>query len=1153
MSQPDRSVATWLRAAVAGVATVLTSTGAITASIDPPDCGLGGGEAVIVLPGSQFGSDPSGAVRIDGDVFQIWRAPTTSGTRYSIVRFGPGPSQEVVWSSGGASARAFGDADGDGTVDALLVAVDSGVVSFGLVRDVAGEAIETALFPVADANTSVGFPVALDADGDGADEFIVAIDGTQKGLLEWPNGDGGPTLGSAIAALENLSTSNRELFIADADGDGDDDLLRRFGIAGEIARIESTEAGLVELPRRLTTDARPIIWSDLDGDARPDLVTLGEDAEDITFVDLHLGSTEFAFAPPRRSTLGRGIFALDDFASLRDIPLAVTPLGSPEAPLEDVEIRPLAIDDDGYLAFTERIMPARLGAEAPEFLLGLATDLDGDGSIDTVTDLGGQSPRLLIRRGGSAATLATSTSIPMVFGPTKVVALDVDGDDDLDLVGVETGFWTTRIRGAGGFTPLPEDPLGSGGPGAVGTLDWDGDGRRDVLRIGATGVGIIFDRLLEDGIRTRLDGGSGGGGYWDLTGASFGHVDGGERLDAVITREEDEDGIRIAFGRASGFDSRSASVHTPGPPYRDPALVDVDGDGIADFVVAVRRDLPATLDIATVDPDGSIGPPVGLALGGAEAGSPTPVRTGGPGEDLVIPLDGRLVLIRDVGAASPTVETLVEGASAGRVQTMDLDGDGIDELIAPDATDGVVVVRISAESVIEPIGASLDPATDLFSVQRDPESAEPVVIVVRAADTVHEIHRHDGRAWRRTARFRQRPTQNTVHAPWLLDSDATPQPRLIAGGDILRRTADGLWGADQYGPHDQSGFPHQLIPSDVDADGDTDVLLIGGSFNTTPIRVTSLINDGFGGFDSGPTIAPGSTIAVGDLDGDGYADLVHAEGSTLVMRRGDPRAVGGFGEARILPASSGFARPIISPAIDGRRGVLHVQDADRLSSRVGARGVPTEAIPVPLNWDEVEFGDLDGDGADDDILFFDVSAGTGRAFRFVAGDPSTLHAHGGALDTGITNERSTAALLDADGDGRDDAVFLVAPNDDTELVIFRNNGTSFDAPVRRPFRRSGLVRVRLTASDVDGDGAEEILRPAAIPDAVEIIRPVPCPECAADLDGDGTVGLGDLLAVLASWGDCATGDTRCVGDLDGDARVALPDLLIVLTDWGTCR
>ena len=52
-----------------------------------------------------------------------------------------------------------------------------------------------------------------------------------------------------------------------------------------------------------------------------------------------------------------------------------------------------------------------------------------------------------------------------------------------------------------------------------------------------------------------------------------------------------------------------------------------------------------------------------------------------------------------------------------------------------------------------------------------------------------------------------------------------------------------------------------------------------------------------------------------------------------------------------------------------------------------------------------------------------------------------------------------------------------------------------------------------------------------------------------DLDGDGTVGVKDLLILLGGWGpcdDCAD----CLADIDDDCSVGVPDLLILLGNWG---
>lgn len=49
-----------------------------------------------------------------------------------------------------------------------------------------------------------------------------------------------------------------------------------------------------------------------------------------------------------------------------------------------------------------------------------------------------------------------------------------------------------------------------------------------------------------------------------------------------------------------------------------------------------------------------------------------------------------------------------------------------------------------------------------------------------------------------------------------------------------------------------------------------------------------------------------------------------------------------------------------------------------------------------------------------------------------------------------------------------------------------------------------------------------------------------------DLNGDGTVGIADLLILLGVWGEC----DGCAADLNGDGVVDVADMLILLGEWG---
>ena len=66
------------------------------------------------------------------------------------------------------------------------------------------------------------------------------------------------------------------------------------------------------------------------------------------------------------------------------------------------------------------------------------------------------------------------------------------------------------------------------------------------------------------------------------------------------------------------------------------------------------------------------------------------------------------------------------------------------------------------------------------------------------------------------------------------------------------------------------------------------------------------------------------------------------------------------------------------------------------------------------------------------------------------------------------------------------------------------------------------------------------------PNAVQL-RVVAVPACPWDLDGSGSVGTGDLLALFSQWG------TDGPADFDGSGAVGTGDLLILFTNWGPCK
>lgn len=97
--------------------------------------------------------------------------------------------------------------------------------------------------------------------------------------------------------------------------------------------------------------------------------------------------------------------------------------------------------------------------------------------------------------------------------------------------------------------------------------------------------------------------------------------------------------------------------------------------------------------------------------------------------------------------------------------------------------------------------------------------------------------------------------------------------------------------------------------------------------------------------------------------------------------------------------------------------------------------------------------------------------------------------------------------------------------------------TDFVAPTDR-------FRIRFTAEDIGGASVVE----AAV-DGVRLTG-LGCDAEPGDLNGDGLVGVSDLLILLGHWGSCPDPcPPTCPGDIDGDCTVGVLDLLVLLGNW----
>jgi len=133
------------------------------------------------------------------------------------------------------------------------------------------------------------------------------------------------------------------------------------------------------------------------------------------------------------------------------------------------------------------------------------------------------------------------------------------------------------------------------------------------------------------------------------------------------------------------------------------------------------------------------------------------------------------------------------------------------------------------------------------------------------------------------------------------------------------------------------------------------------------------------------------------------------------------------------------------------------------------------------------------------------------------------------------------------------------PCPEDEFLVFED-GPSVDITLQWATYRDASDQCSLSriwggihppADDIPGRIMGKALAPDAINLGVKYFNgQITCP---GDINGSGSVGITDLLELLANWGPCPEVDDLCHMDLNEDDQVGIADLLQVLGSWGACE
>ncbi len=923
----------------------------------------------------------------------------------------PSFETEVTVSTSKSQPRsvASADFDADGDLDAVVAFFGEGEVNW--YENLGGSPPMYASAALVGAFGNVRALIAQDLDGDG-DPDIAAV-GENTPEVAWYENNGDATATFTERAITNSLTQPRAIAAGFIDDDADIDLVIsdllgvRWYKADAMSASGFTEQAAID-SSVLTED---VIVADLNADGVPDVIACSANDDDVVFFENDGGATPYSGATVT-STIASGL----------NNPSSIS-----------------------------------------------AGDIDADGMIDVVyAESDGGAISWSRNLGGDPPTFAIQGAInPTAPGASDIVAKDVDGDGDTDVVATiaDTDLlaWYESTGGAApSFTERIIDDAFEGAAAAA-VDDVDNDGDRDILAAAADGNATTLFAAAGADVRSQLIIES---DAFTLPNESY-----SQTPFTLLSVERDQTSLPIETPALSvgGPSASSASISGGFQFLLDPALDPntlVEGDRFnilgADaiegrFGVSLLPALPGNL--------------------GLIVRSENIVARGGPATVFVSVED-----LGEVNFGSAEETTVPEGLPASAA-VGDFDGvNGLDLALAIPSADSVIIFRNAGtiadvwQGFITPaVQIALTPGREPVAIAAGNLDNNPgldLVVANQAADNVTLLL-----------------NQSTGDAQFAIGIDIPvgDMPTGVAvenlnneGVDDIVVTNAGSSDTISYIPSSGGGYgapqsfaagdePEFVCPSDVDGDKDADVLASNFGSNTLSL----LINDGSGNLTPAPALGVGQgpkEAAFADFNGDGRIDVAVANSTNVMQPDGSLS-----GEVSVLlNTTPPGGAPSFAPAVQ-----LPIGDT------------PTSIIAV--DWD------LDGDP---DIAVLAAGEGVVKVLRNNT-SPDSFSEVSFSLteDPSIMGVPQLLTAGDVDGDGDDDLIAVGGQTLRGELgaVSVTQNDLQLPCP-----------------ADLTGDG---------VISAVDIAELLsfwgPCAgSCAADLSGDGMVSAVDLAELISFWGPC---------------------------------
>lgn len=306
-------------------------------------------------------------------------------------------------------------------------------------------------------------------------------------------------------------------------------------------------------------------------------------------------------------------------------------------------------------------------------------------------------------------------------------------------------------------------------------------------------------------------------------------------------------------------------------------------------------------------------------------------------------------------------------------------------------------------------------------------------------------------------------------------------------------------GGQKVGPATVSGQVLTKMPSTAFLPGETVFVTLTTAVQSTDgqalarpqvYQFTTATAPSLGTFDGGSDLAVGpnpTSVAVGDVDGDGDLDLLTANEASSVRNTGtvsvrvnDGR--GGFAGGQEVTVGRGPFQVVLADLdndgdldlLTANSGDLTTQVSLRLNNGMGDFGIGYSLTGLSLNPHGLAVGDVNGDGRLDVLAAFytDNQAATSSTVSVLLNNgPGAPAFFTASQDVVVSSRPLNVALGDVDGDG--DLDFVSASSKDSTASVRLNDGAGRFTGTQEV--RVGVNSQAVVLGDVDGDGDLDML------------------------------------------------------------------------------